>query len=58
MENLDVETRRGTVLNGVLFPAKHSDTVVIAITGIHLEQTKLFTICRVITIKSALKSLF
>lgn len=35
MENLDVETRRGTVLNGVLFPAKHSDTVVIAITGIH-----------------------
>ena len=35
MENLDVETRRGTVLNGVLFPAKNSDTVVIAITGIH-----------------------
>ena len=35
MENLDVATRRGTVLNGVLFPAKHSDTVVIAITGIH-----------------------
>ena len=28
-------TRRGTVLNGVLFPAKSSDTVVIAITGIH-----------------------
>ena len=35
MENLDVATRRGTVLNGVLFPAKKSDTVVIAITGIH-----------------------
>ena len=35
MENLNVETRRGTVLNGVLFSAKNSDTVVIAITGIH-----------------------
>ncbi|MBR6889304.1 MAG: alpha/beta fold hydrolase [Selenomonadaceae bacterium] len=35
MESLNVETRRGTVLNGVLFPAKASDTVVIAITGIH-----------------------
>ena len=35
MENLNVETRRGTVLNGVLFPAKNSDSVVIAITGIH-----------------------
>ena len=35
MEKLDVETRRGTILNGVLFPAKNSDTVVIAITGIH-----------------------
>ena len=35
MENLNVETRRGTILNGVLFPAKKSDTVVIAITGIH-----------------------
>jgi len=35
MQNLNVETRRGTVLNGVLFPAKNSDTVVIAITGIH-----------------------
>ena len=35
MENLNVETRRGTVLNGVLFPAKSADTVVIAITGIH-----------------------
>lgn len=35
MENLDVSTRRGTVLNGVLFPAQNADTVVIAITGIH-----------------------
>ena len=35
MESLNVETRRGTVLNGVLFPAQKSDTVVIAITGIH-----------------------
>ena len=35
MENLNVETQRGTVLNGVLFPAKKADTVVIAITGIH-----------------------
>jgi len=35
MENINVETRRGTVLNGVLFPAQSSDTVVIAITGIH-----------------------
>lgn len=35
METLNVETRRGTVLNGVLFPAQNSDTVVIAITGIH-----------------------
>ena len=35
MESLNVETRRGTVLNGVLFPAHSSDTVVIAITGIH-----------------------
>ena len=35
MKSLNVETRRGTVLNGVLFPAKNSDTVVIAITGIH-----------------------
>ena len=35
METLNVETRRGTVLNGVLFPAQTSDTVVIAITGIH-----------------------
>ena len=35
MKNLNVTTRRGTVLNGVLFPAQNSDTVVIAITGIH-----------------------
>lgn len=35
MEDLNVPTRRGTVLNGVLFPAQNSDTVVIAITGIH-----------------------
>ena len=35
MENINVETRRGTVLNGVLFPAKSANTVVIAITGIH-----------------------
>ena len=35
MESLNVETRRGTILNGVLFPAKNSDAVVIAITGIH-----------------------
>lgn len=33
---LNVATRRGTVLNGVLFDAgKHADTVFIAITGIH-----------------------
>ena len=35
---LDVPTRRGVVLNGVLFPAgqlAEVDTVVIAITGIH-----------------------
>ena len=36
MQNLNVETRRGTVLNGVLFSAQNSaETVVIAITGIH-----------------------
>ena len=43
MEKLNVPTRRGTVLNGVLFPARgaasplfeSADTVVIAITGIH-----------------------
>lgn len=36
MKALEIATKRGTVLNGVLFPAeKKSDTVVIAITGIH-----------------------
>ena len=35
MKNLDVATRRGTILNGILFPAQSSDTVVIAVTGIH-----------------------
>ena len=35
MRNFDVATRRGTILNGVLFPAQNSDTVVIAVTGIH-----------------------
>lgn len=35
MQNLDIVTRTGTVLNGVLFPAPGADTVVIAITGVH-----------------------
>ncbi|PDS41173.1 alpha/beta hydrolase [Rhizobium anhuiense] len=35
MKNLDVATRTGTVLNGVLFPAAEAETVVIAITGVH-----------------------
>ena len=35
MRNLDVATKTGTVLNGVLFPASGADTVVIAITGVH-----------------------
>ena len=35
MKALEVPTRRGTVLNGVLFDAEGADTVVIAITGIH-----------------------
>ncbi|MBU3199227.1 DUF1749 domain-containing protein [Clostridium estertheticum] len=35
MKKLDIATKRGTVLNGVLFEAKGADTVVIAITGIH-----------------------
>lgn len=35
MEALNVPTRRGTVLNGVLFSTQKTDTVVIAITGIH-----------------------
>lgn len=32
---LEIPTERGTVLNGVLFSEKKSDTVLIAITGIH-----------------------
>ena len=36
MKKLDVATRRGTVLNGALFLSPgRSDTLVIAITGIH-----------------------
>ena len=35
MTALEVPTRRGSVLNGVLFDAEGADTVVIAITGIH-----------------------
>ncbi|MBR0232876.1 MAG: DUF1749 domain-containing protein [Synergistaceae bacterium] len=36
MLKIDVETERGTLLNGVLFSSeKKADTVVIAITGIH-----------------------
>ena len=35
MKNLEIETERGTILNGVLFSEKKSDTVLIAITGIH-----------------------
>lgn len=38
MEELDLPTKRGSVLNGVLFKSRekaHSTTVVIAITGIH-----------------------
>ncbi len=35
MKKLDVPTKRGTMLNGVLFEAQSADTVVIAITGIH-----------------------
>ena len=35
MKSLNVSTRRGTVLNGVLFSEQNADTVVIAITGIH-----------------------
>ena len=35
MKKLDVAAKRGTVLNGVLFDAPESDTVIIAITGIH-----------------------
>ena len=35
MENINVETRRGTILNGVLFDSGKKNAVVIAITGIH-----------------------
>ena len=36
VKSLEVATKRGTVLNGVIFDAeKKSSTVVIAITGIH-----------------------
>ena len=35
MKKLNVPTKRGTVLNGVLFEVQSADTVVIAITGIH-----------------------
>lgn len=35
VKKLDVPTKRGTVLNGVLFSSKNADTVLIAITGIH-----------------------
>ncbi|MBQ9263127.1 MAG: DUF1749 domain-containing protein [Clostridia bacterium] len=35
MIKLNVPTKRGTVLNGVLFDAKNAHTVVIVITGIH-----------------------
>lgn len=35
MQNLNVETQRGTVLNGVLFDSGKKNAVVIAITGIH-----------------------
>jgi len=35
MKSLEIETKRGIILNGVLFSEKKSDTVLIAITGIH-----------------------
>lgn len=36
MQKLDIPTKCGTVLTGVLFDeTKNADTVVIAITGIH-----------------------
>lgn len=34
-KQLSIPTKRGTVLDGVLFPAENADTVLIAITGIH-----------------------
>ena len=35
IKKLDIPTKRGTVLDGVLFAAEKTDTVLIAITGIH-----------------------
>ena len=35
VKKLDIPTKRGTVLDGVLFAAEKTDTVLIAITGIH-----------------------
>lgn len=35
MKQINVPTKRGTVLNGVLFDTPGADTVVIAVTGIH-----------------------
>lgn len=35
MQALEIPTRSGTVLDGVLFPATGAETVVIAITGVH-----------------------
>lgn len=35
MKNLKIETRRGILLDGVLFGTGHADTLMIAITGIH-----------------------
>jgi len=36
MEDLEIETKRGSILDGVLFcETKNPDTVLIAITGIH-----------------------
>ena len=35
MKQINIPTKRGSVLNGVLFHAADSDTVVISITGIH-----------------------
>lgn len=35
VKKLDIPTKRGTVLDGVLFSAAPADTVLIAITGIH-----------------------
>ena len=36
MKDLEIETKRGSILDGVLFcDTKNPDTVLIAITGIH-----------------------